>query len=103
MQLLDQGLGGAFLRAEPTPYTPVCEYCPAPQNVYNAGSGVLPEDFTPTYLKGFPGAATQVDTLWGQENKVPLTSIPDEPAPAPFGPISTYYGRLVRVLRPPVN
>ena len=103
MQLFDQSLGGAFLRAEPDGYKATCEYCPSPQNVYNVGSGVLPEDFTPTFLKGFPPGATVEDSLWGMNNTVPLTSIPDEPAPAPFGPISIYYGRLLRVLRPPVH
>jgi hypothetical protein len=101
INLFDQSLGGAFTRAEPSPYQPVCEYCPAPQNVYNAGSGVRPEDFTPTFLKGFAPGATVEDSLWGQGNTVPLTSIPYEPAPnPPQGPISPYWGRLVRVLRP---
>jgi hypothetical protein len=101
MKLFDQSLGGAFVRAEPSPYQPVCQYCPAPQNIYNAGSGVLPEDFTQTFLEGFAADATVEDSLWGQGNTVTLTPIPYEPAPTPpLGPLSQYWGRLVRVLRP---
>jgi hypothetical protein len=100
IELFDQSLDGAFVRAEPSPYQPVCEYCPAPQNIYNAGSGVLPEDFTPMFLYKFPASSTVEDSLWGQGNTVPLTSIPYESAPASTGPVSPYWGRLVRVLRP---
>ena len=102
MALFDQSLGGAFVRAEPTPYADACEYCPSPTNVYNSGSNVYPEDFTPMFLARFPASSTTDDTLWGQANVVPLPTIPYEPAPASSGPISPYYGRLVHVLRPPV-
>jgi hypothetical protein len=101
MKLFDGALGGAFVRAEPSLYQPACESCPAPQNLYNAGSGYLPEDFTPTFLEGFPAGATVEDSQWGMGNTVPLSSIPWEPAPiGGAGPVSPYWGRLVRVLRP---
>jgi hypothetical protein len=81
---------------------PSCEYCPAPQNVYNVGSGVFPEDYTAMFLLGFPAGSTTDDTFWGTDNDVPITSKPDEPAPSTgSGPISGYYPRLVHVLRPP--
>jgi hypothetical protein len=101
LAMLDESLGGAFVRAEPPGYVPACDQCPAPQCVYNA-SNSPPLDETPTFLAGFPASATLEDSLWGMENTVPLSSIPDEPAPAAFGPISGNYGRLVRIARPPV-
>jgi hypothetical protein len=100
----DKDYGGAFLRAEPSDYKPICEYCPAPKNVYNTGSNIHPEDFTPTFLYGFPPTATTTDDIqWGTDNVVPLTPYPYQPAPAPVGPVSVYFGRLVRVLRPPTH
>ena len=103
IKLLDASQGGAFAPAEPDGYTPACQSCPSPQNIYNNGSGYYPEDFTRTFLQGFPTNPnpTVEDVLWGMENVVPLMSIPYEPAPAPFGPITSYWGRQVRVLRPP--
>jgi hypothetical protein len=100
MKLLDQNLGGAFVRAEPTGYQPSCESCPAPENVYNTGSDYFSDDFTPTFLLGFDAGSCAADIFWGQANVVPLTAIPYEPVPAPLGPISPYYGRTVRILRP---
>ena len=106
IKLLDQSYGGKFVRADPIGYKASCEFCPAPENVYNTGN-VFPEDFTPTFLYGnngkdFPANATVEEELWGQANTaVPLMSIPYEPAPTPpSGPLAEYYGRTVRILRP---
>jgi hypothetical protein len=101
MDLFDKSYGGAFVRAEPTGYQPTCEYCPAPQDVYNTGTGVVPEDFTATFLFDFADGATVEDSLWATDNgAVPLTSFNYATAPAATGPLSPYFGRLVRVLRP---
>lgn len=98
---LDHAMGGAFVRADPPAYQPGCDYCPAPQNVLNVG-GVQPEDYTSTFLRGFPGGAALEESFWGTQNTVTLTSIPYEPAPAGgLGPISPYYPRAVKIKRPP--
>jgi hypothetical protein len=96
-----QGAGasrGAFVRAEPTPYTPTCNYCPAPANPYNVG--IVPEDFTPTYLYNFPSNSTLEDSLWGQDLVVNIVGTPDDPWNQGPGPISEFYGRFVRIVRP---
>ncbi len=91
-------LDGAFDRAEPTPYSPACNYCPPPQNPYNTGA--QPEDFTPTYLFQYPKSATLGDTFWGMEEVVPIHALPDEAWNGDAGPISEYFGRQVVLVRP---
>jgi hypothetical protein len=95
---LDSAQGGAFVRAEPTPYTPGCNYCPAPANPYNPG--ILPWDFTPTFLYNFPSNSTIEDSFWGQGLVVPIMATPDEPWSGGDGPLSEFYGRFVRLVRP---
>jgi hypothetical protein len=100
LRALDHAYGGAFDRAEPPGFTELCNWCPAPTNVYNGAQP--PEDISPTFLLGFPSNATTLDTQWGTENVVPLTSTSDQTAPqGGVGPLSPYFGRLVRVTRPP--
>jgi hypothetical protein len=98
IRALDAAYGGAFVRAEPAGYTPICTNCPAPANVYN--QSVIPEDTTPTFLLGFPQDATTDDSRWGTENVVPLMSIPHEMAPASSGPLGEYFQRSIHVVRP---
>ena len=100
MLAMDQAYGGAFVRAEPAGYQAVCEYCPPPQNPYNAGA--LPEDFTPTFLLGFPSNATISDTLFATEDVVPIVPGLDESWTVDGGgPIAEYYGREIVLVRPP--
>lgn len=102
MAALDSSHGGAFARAVPPNHVPSCEFCPAPENPYNGQTP--PEDMTQTFLFNFPAAQTIDDEMWGTDpTVVPLQSIPHEPAPGPTGPISEYYPRLVRVVRPLVH
>jgi hypothetical protein len=79
---------------------PGCDYCPAPENVYNAGTP--PYEFMHAYLSGFPQNATEAETLWGNDNsEVTLTSGPDQPAPpGGTGPIFEYYAHNYTILRP---
>jgi hypothetical protein len=100
MQALDSRYdGGAFVRADPPAYVPMCDYCPAPQNPYNAGAPPLDE--APTFLFQFPADSTTEETLWGTENDVPITGNPYEsPPPGGVGPAFEYYPREVRVVRP---
>jgi hypothetical protein len=97
---LDKTYGGPFTRADPAGYTPFCTYCPAPQNAYNTG-GITPEDFTPTFLLGFPPGSTTYESYWATENVVTVTAVPYLPAPpGGKGPLSEYYGRSVHLVRP---
>jgi hypothetical protein len=80
---------------------PGCDYCPAPENPYNAGTP--PYEFMHTYVSGFPLNATQSETLWGTDNtevQIP-SNLPDQPAPAGgTGPIFEYYAHNYTILRP---
>ena len=96
-----QALDSAFTRAEPPDYVPQCDYCPAPQNVYD-DTGIIAQDET-VFLLGFEEDSTTDDEVWGQDNVVSLHSVPFEPAPSGgVGPLSDSYGRLVRIIRPRV-
>jgi hypothetical protein len=99
MAALDVSLGGAFTRAEPPGYVPICDYCPSPTNVYN---GPPPgAQFLTTFLDGFEPSEVTEDSVWGTGNIVTLQSIAYQPAPqGGMGPISTTFPRLVRVVRP---
>jgi hypothetical protein len=101
---VDQSLGGAFVRAAPAGWIPSCNYCPAPTNAFN-GSGVNPVDFTRTFLLGFPDGSAVDDSFWGTDNgAVTLTPVPYETMPpGGKGPLSEFYPRAVRILRPPVH
>jgi hypothetical protein len=105
LEAVDQAYGGAFLRAEPSGYVPVCEYCPSPQNPYNppSGTSAVPSDLTRSFLVGFSPGATVEDSIWGTANDITVTAEPSQPAP-PGGTFSRFefYPRLVRVVRPPV-
>jgi hypothetical protein len=98
VKALDSAYGGPFTRATPQGQPPRCDYCPAPTDVYNPG--VIPEAFATTYLLNFPADSSTDDVVWATENIVPITSIRDEPAPAPEGPLSPYFGRSVHLIRP---
>ena len=100
---LDQSYGGAFVRAEPPGYVPLCEYCPAPKNPYNGT--VNPEDYTSTFLLGFPPNAAIADEQWATDpGAVQLHPTPyRQPPPGGTGPLSQYFARLVRIVRPPVH
>ncbi len=97
-----RALGQAFDRAEPTAYVERCQYCPAPLNIYNGTT--VPEDFTQTYLSGFPSGSTLEDSLWATESNVPIKGSTDQPPPdGGLGPISAYFPRVVKVVRPPTG
>lgn len=104
LEAVDSAYGGPFVRAEPAAYVPTCQYCPAPQDLYNVG--IKPVDFTPTFLSGFAPASASDDALWGTANDaVSLTPSEYQPLPAGStgqGPLFEYYPRTVRILRPVV-
>jgi hypothetical protein len=102
MWALDSADGGAFVRATPDGQVPVCEYCPSPQNPYNGNT--KPEDFTMTFLLGFPAGATVEDSFWDTDFAVQLTPVPYEAMPdGGVGPRSQNWPRVVRVTRPLVT
>jgi hypothetical protein len=69
-------------------------------NPYNGGTP--PHQMLHVFLSGFPAGATMSETLWGNDSsEVPLTSGPDQSAPASGrGPLLEYYGHEVTVLAP---
>jgi hypothetical protein len=102
---VSQMLGGAFIEAVPSPYVPVCDLCPSPQNAYNGSSSPYDERNVflynpPKAAAAFPQEATTQVTLWGTDDSVMLTMTPYETPPAASGPISPVFPRLVRVRRP---
>ncbi len=92
-------LDSAFVRADPPGYVPACDYCPAPQNPYNAAA--QPIDDMATYLFQFPAGSTTDETIWGMEQDVSIVGSAYEPPPSGgMGPAFEYYPREVRVIRP---
>jgi hypothetical protein len=92
-------LGNAFTLAEPPGFVPVCTYCPAPQNPYNAGAA--PVYVMPTFLLGFAAGATTADDIWGTEADVAITADGfNKPPPSGTGPAFETYPHEVRVIRP---
>jgi hypothetical protein len=102
---VSQMLGTMFVKAVPSPYVPVCDLCPSPQNVYNGSSSPYDERNVflynpPKATAAFPQQATTQVNLWGTDDSVMLTTTPYESPPAGSGPISPVFPRLVRVRRP---
>jgi hypothetical protein len=90
-----------FVAAVPQNFTETCDYCPAPENPYNASTP--PYELLHTYLVGFPNNATQTESYWGNDNSAVTipAGIPDQPQPpGGHGPLLEYYGHNYQVLRP---
>jgi hypothetical protein len=91
----------ALTPAVPQTYTPVCDYCPSPENPYNADTS--PYELMHAFVSGFPTNATQTETFWGNDNTQVVISqgVPGEATPpGGTGPLLEYYAHNYTILRP---
>jgi hypothetical protein len=97
VKALNGTYGGAFVRADPPDYVPLCDECP--QNPYFPGQ--TPLDVEATFLFQYPPDSTTEESMWATDDDVPIHgSTYAAPPDGGMGPPFEVYGRSVRLVRP---